>query len=158
MVWFRYISDIFFIWIHGKDKLEKFLNDLNSFDNNIKFTHESSKDSVTFLDLMVKLSKGRLTTDLQIIHTNRNQYLHFNLSHPDHTKISIIYSQAFRLTRICTFENHLLRHRFEMKSWFQWRGYWHWNKKKEILRILVNLVIKIKVSRCCWPTIRYLKY
>ena len=57
LVWFRYINDIFFIWTHGKDKLEKFLNDLNSFDNNIKFTHESSKENVTFLDLIVKLSK-----------------------------------------------------------------------------------------------------
>ena len=59
-VWFRYIGDIFFIGIHGQDKLEKFLGDLNSFDNNIKFTHKSSKENVTFLDLIVKLSKGRL--------------------------------------------------------------------------------------------------
>ena len=133
MVWYRYISDIFFIWIHGKDKLEKFLNDRNSFDNNIKFTHESSKDSVTFLDLMVKLSKGRLTTDLQVVHTNQNQYLHFNSSHPDHTKSSIIYSQALRLTRICTFENHLLRHKYEMKWWkgLSGRCFWHWNKIRE---------------------------
>ena len=32
-VWFRYIDDIFFIWNHGKDKLEKFLDDVNSLDN-----------------------------------------------------------------------------------------------------------------------------
>ena len=50
LVWFRYIDDIFFIWTHGNDKLEKFLDDLNSFDNNIKFTHESSKDNVIFSD------------------------------------------------------------------------------------------------------------
>ena len=30
LVWFRYIDDIFFIWTHGNDKLEKFLDDLNS--------------------------------------------------------------------------------------------------------------------------------
>ena len=55
LVWFRYIDDIFFIWTHGNDKLEKFLDDLNIFDNNIKFTYESSKENVTFLDLIVKL-------------------------------------------------------------------------------------------------------
>ena len=54
LVWFRYIDDIIFIWTQGKDKLEKFLDDLNSFDNNFKFTHESSKENVTFLDLIVK--------------------------------------------------------------------------------------------------------
>ena len=119
LVWFRYIDDIFFIWTHGNDKLEKFLDDLNSFDNNIKFTHESSKDNIIFLDLIVKLSKGRLTTDLHVKDTDRHQYLHFNSSHPDHTKRPIIYSQALRLGKICTFENDFLRHRDEMKSWFQ---------------------------------------
>ena len=31
LVWFRYIDDIFSIWIHGQDKLEQFLDDLNKF-------------------------------------------------------------------------------------------------------------------------------
>ena len=70
-----------------------------------------------------KLSKGCLTTDLYIKDTDRHQHLHFNFSHPDNTKRSIIYSQALRLTEICTFENDFLRHRDEMKSWFQRRGY-----------------------------------
>ena len=78
LVWFRYIDGIFFIWTLRKDKLEKLLDDLNSFDNNIKFIHESSKENVTFLDLIVKLSKGCLTTDLHIKDTDRHQYLHFN--------------------------------------------------------------------------------
>ena len=93
----RYIDDIFFIWTHGKGKLEKFLDDLHSFDNNVKFTHKSSKENVTFLDLIVKLLKGRLITDLHIKDTDRHQYLHFNSFHPDHTKRSIIYSQALKV-------------------------------------------------------------
>ena len=48
LVWFRYIDDIFFIWIHGQDKLEQFLVDLNKFHLSIKFTHESSRKNVTF--------------------------------------------------------------------------------------------------------------
>ena len=91
LVLFRYIDNIFFIWSHGNEKLENFLdNNLSSFDNNIKFTYESSKDNVIFLDLIVKLSKGRLTTDLHVKDTDRYQYLHFSSSHPDHTKRSII--------------------------------------------------------------------
>ena len=111
LVWFRSIDDIFFILTHGNDKLEKFLGDLNSFDNNIKITHESSKDNAIFLDLIVKLSKGRLTADLHVKDTDRHQYLHFHSFHPDHTIRSIIYSQALRLAKICTFENDFLRHR-----------------------------------------------
>ena len=85
--------------------------------------HESSKDNVILLDLIVKLLKGLLTTDFHVEDTDQHQYLHFYSSHPDHTKRSIIYSQALRLAKICTFENDFLRHRDEMKSWFQRRGY-----------------------------------
>lgn len=35
LLWFRYIIGIFFVWTHGKDKREKFLEGRNSFDNNI---------------------------------------------------------------------------------------------------------------------------
>ena len=98
----------FFIWTHGNNKLEKFLDDLNSLNSNIKFTHESSKKNVTFLGFRAKPLKGHLTADLHIKDTDRHQHLHFNSSHPDYTKRSIIYSQASRLAKICTFENDFL--------------------------------------------------
>ena len=120
LVWFRYIDEVFFIWTHGNDKLEKFLDDLNSFDFNIKFTHESSKDNVTFLDFMLKFSKVYLTTDLHIKDTDQHQFLRFNSSHPDHTKRSIIYSQALRLAKICTFE--MTFYDTEMKKSHDFRG------------------------------------
>ena len=64
--WLRYIDYIFFIWTHGEDKLKTFLENLNQFYPNIKFTHESSTESITFLDLRVKLSQGKFETDLHI--------------------------------------------------------------------------------------------
>ena len=76
--------------------------------------NESSKENGTFLDLLVKLSKDPLTTDLHMEYTDQHQYLHFNSFHPNHTKRSIIYN--FRMTKICFFGNKLLRHRGEMKS------------------------------------------
>ena len=38
----RYIDDIFFIWTHGEQELEKILKDLNDFNPNLSFTHEAS--------------------------------------------------------------------------------------------------------------------
>ena len=32
LLWFRYIDDIFFIWTHGKEHLETFLQELNNFN------------------------------------------------------------------------------------------------------------------------------
>ena len=63
--WLRYI-DIFFIWTHGEDKLKTFLENLNQSHPNLKCTHESSTESIPFLDLRVKLSQGKLETDVHI--------------------------------------------------------------------------------------------
>ena len=50
-----YINDIFFIWTLGENKLKIFLENLNQFPPNIS-THESSTETIPFLDLLVKLS------------------------------------------------------------------------------------------------------
>ena len=59
MIWWRYIGDIFFIWEHGQESLENFLNQLNSFHPTIKFTAEYSKETINFLDLNIRLGGGR---------------------------------------------------------------------------------------------------
>ena len=52
-LWFRYIDDIIFIWTHGEEKHTQFLNELNNFHSNLKFTYETSSCTVNFLDLNV---------------------------------------------------------------------------------------------------------
>ena len=47
-LWLRHIDDIFFIWTESEDKREGYLNCLNSFHPNSKFTHEKFKSSVNF--------------------------------------------------------------------------------------------------------------
>ena len=110
LVWFRYIDDIFFILTHGQDKLEQYLVDLNKFHLSIKLTHESSRNNATFLDVDVKFLNGRIITDLHIKATDRDQYLHYTSSHPYHTKRPIVYSQALRVSRICSFEEDFEKH------------------------------------------------
>ena len=97
LVWFRYIDDIFFIWTHGEDKLKTFLKQRNSFDPSLKITYGPRKQSLPFLDLKVKLSEDKISTDLYIKDTDRHQYLHYTSYHPNHTKRSIVYSNALRI-------------------------------------------------------------
>ena len=87
-----------------------FLNNLNNYHPNIKFTHESNKEHIPFLDLNVNLSGNKLSTDLYIKPTDRHQYLHYTSSHPEHTKKSVVYSQALRLSRICSEEKDCEKH------------------------------------------------
>ena len=51
LVWFRYIDDIFFIWTHGEENLRNFLTEFDLFSDDIKFTYEYNKDTISFLDL-----------------------------------------------------------------------------------------------------------
>ena len=39
----RYVDDIFSVWTYGKNKLDEFLESLNSFHPNLKFTSERSE-------------------------------------------------------------------------------------------------------------------
>ena len=111
--------------------LTKFLDDFNRFHHNLKFTYEFSEKSFTFLDLNVSLSNGSITTNLHIKATDRHLYLHFSSANPDHTKRSIAYSQALRISRVCSFED-FKRHTTRMKSWFLNRGYPSWLINKQM--------------------------
>ena len=54
LVWYCYIDDDFFIWTHGEQRLKSFLEDFNNYHRNIKCNnHELSKESISFLDLLV---------------------------------------------------------------------------------------------------------
>ena len=55
--------------------------------------------------------------------TDRHQYLHSTSSHPNHIKRFIIYSQALRVSRICSRESDFRKHISEMKTWLLRRGY-----------------------------------
>ena len=99
------------------------MEDLNKFEPYLKFAHEFSKESLPFLDLTIKLLAGKIKTDLYIKEADKHQYLHYSSSHPNHTKRSIVFSQALRMKRICSEEEDFKTHIGEMKSWFQKRAY-----------------------------------
>ena len=89
---FGYIDDTFFIWTASESKLDDFLERLNNFHPNLKFTHERSKEEINFLDVTVTVNHGKFITALYCKPTDGHQYLNFYLSHPSHTKSSIIFS------------------------------------------------------------------
>ena len=67
--------------------------------------------------------------------TDKHQYLDYTSAHPDHTKRSIAYSQALRLSRIYSFKNDFEKHPEEIKSCFRVRGYPDNLMKKEIDKV-----------------------
>ena len=106
-----------------QDKLVSFITEFKNYHPNRKFTYESNKENITFLDLDVSLSGNKLTTNLHTKSTDKRQYLHYTSTHPAHTKLSIIYSQALTMSRIGSNKTDFEKHVVDMKSWFQASGY-----------------------------------
>ena len=107
LVWFRNIDDIYCIWMHGEEELNIFLKSLNEFDPCIKFTYESNKESIAFLDINVSLINGKVFTDVYVKHTDRHQYLHYLSAHPYHTKLK----SQLSLARFCELVDYAVQRR-----------------------------------------------
>ena len=57
-LWWRYIDYIFFLWEHGEEKLNTFIDNINKMHPTIKFTADWSKISIHFLDVTVSITEG----------------------------------------------------------------------------------------------------
>ena len=77
------IDDIFFIWKHSEENLERFLKELNGFHPTVKFTFEKSEMKSNFLDVVIKNKSGRLSTGLCSKLVDSYKYLHYNLCQED---------------------------------------------------------------------------
>ena len=120
MVWFKYM---FFIWTHGEQELQTFLRSLNEFHTDIKFTYESSKERIAFFDLKVRVKNSKIFTDLHVKSTTRHQYFYYLPAHRNHSNRSVVFSQALRISRLCSYEESFIKHKASMKSWFLKREY-----------------------------------
>ena len=126
LVWFRYIDDIFFIWTHGREELDKFLEYANNNRHGMIFetSDESiSSERVPFLDVMVIFRDGRLHTDLYTKPTDKFQYLNFKSCHPFHQKSNLPYALALRIRRICSNTSDFKQHCSTLTNHLRKRGY-----------------------------------
>lgn len=109
--WIRFIDDVFAIWTHGIETLNKFLDYINLIHPTIKFDYTFSHKTVNFLDTTIYLNNNnQLESDLYIKPTDRTLLLHHNSFHPHSCKKGIIFSQALRYRRIIT-DDQLLQKR-----------------------------------------------
>ena len=123
LVWLRYIDDIFLIWTHDEENLRNLMAEFNLFSNDIKFTYEYNKYTISVLNLKVISSNCKLITSFYSKSTVCHKYLHYGSCHLEHNKMSIVYSQAFRIKRVCSQESHFNEHSLNLRSWLLKRSY-----------------------------------
>ena len=119
----RYIDDIFMVWKSSQDELNQFIKEINEVHPSIKFTTESSKTQVNFLDTTIQINDSKLTTKTFKKPTDRSAYLHNTSYHPNQLKNNIPFGQALRLKKICTYEDDYHQSLQQMESSFLKRGY-----------------------------------
>ena len=123
LVYLRYIDDILMLWTHGETELHRFTTHLNQAHPSIKFTVEFSREQIPFLDTLIKLHDGVITTDLHVKPTDTHNYLTYTSAHPQRCKEAIPYSQFLRVRRICTHFRDYQKHTLDLCRAFLQKGY-----------------------------------
>ena len=123
-LYLRYIDDIFFIWKNSEAELKSFIKEINEIHPTIKFDVKYSYKEISFLDTTVRItSNNELVTILHKKPTDKQSFLHHKAYHPSSTKKSIPFSQALRLSRICSDKIDYFNQLEELKLKFTQRGY-----------------------------------
>ena len=136
IAYWRFIDDVFMVWTHGPAKLDEFLDLLNSEHRSLQFTADYSH-SVNFLDVHVSICEtGNITTEIHYKETDSHQFLDPNSCHPHHIKENLPYSQALRISRICSEEEKTTSRAQELVQFFTRRGYKESQVKEQIERAL----------------------
>ena len=109
ILWKRYIDDILCIWPGSQQSLDAFIEYINKAHPTIKFTCESSPQTVDFLDITIYKgnryrSTGILDTKPFFKSTNKFQYLEYSSAHPRNIFKSLIKGESTRLLRACSDE------------------------------------------------------
>ena len=121
--WFRFIDDVDMKWTESEENLNRFFDHANNVHPTIKFTHETSRNNISFLDTYTTSENGIMSTDIYNKPTDKHQYLSPQSCHPKHCTKSIPYSQALRIKRICSNEQTTKKRLGELKCHLKKRGY-----------------------------------
>ena len=120
--WFRFIDEVDMKWTESEEDLIRFFDHANYVHPTIRFTHETSRNNISFLDTYTTCENGIMPTDIYNKSTDTHQYLSPQSCHPKHCTKSIPYSQALRIKRICSNEQTTKNRRGELKYHLEKRG------------------------------------
>ena len=85
------------------------MKELNSFSDHIKFTFESDKENINYLDVNKNLPNCHQMRNMYVKPTDRYQYLDYSSPYANHIKRSIVHSQSLRARRLYSLESDFLK-------------------------------------------------
>ncbi|OCT59451.1 hypothetical protein XELAEV_18000873mg, partial [Xenopus laevis] len=123
LTYLRYIDDIFIIWTDTEQELIQFHKQFQDFHPTINLKMNFSPTHIHFLDTTIHIRENTIQTTIYLKPMDKPPYLMYDSFHPDHTKHSIIYSQALRYNRICSDTDGKNHHLKTLKADVINRGY-----------------------------------
>ena len=101
--WGRYMDDIISVWNYGVEELKSFLEHLNFWGGDLKFTIELEEDNkLPFLDVLLLKNENSLDFKIYRKPTNNNRFVSFFFGQARQVKIGLIISLTDRIFRICS--------------------------------------------------------
>ena len=128
------------IWTGTVLEFEDFLTEINKLHKTIKFTasYDFENRSTSFLNTVITIKNGLITTDLYRKPTDKVQYLLPTSCHPKHIFTNIPYSLALRLVRICSTKEILSQRLEELSKMLLSRCY-----NKNVIKAAVDKASKL---------------
>lgn len=102
LLWRRYIDEILIFWKGGMASCEEFSGWVNALNPYLRFTNTMSNTCIHFLDLMITLTGGQLSTTLYKKPTDCNSLLLYSSHHPKTLGDNLPFRQFLQLRRNCS--------------------------------------------------------
>ena len=98
LVWQRYVDDVFGLTIGDDNTVNTLFKYINTINSNIKFTVESSKMSIPFLDINIYLNieEKKLDFGLYVKPSSKDMFLNYNSSHPKRVILNVAQNEIQR--------------------------------------------------------------
>ena len=116
------MDDCFILW-NNAIPAETFWTELNSIHPKIQFTMECSNKQMPFLDILVKLHDGKISTDIYFKPTDTHLYLNFKSCHPKACKVNIPFCLASRVVTIVSDKSQQEVRLYQLKSFLKQQDY-----------------------------------
>ena len=113
--WYRFIDDCEIPLNKREIDPVEFLNILNSVNDKIQFTMETSETHISFLDIMIKRD-DKIWMDLYQKPTDTQRYVPFSSNHPSHCKRNIPFTLARRICTIVENPHRKTKHLAELRE------------------------------------------
>ncbi|XP_069083443.1 zinc finger protein 91-like [Pleurodeles waltl] len=104
-LWRRYIDDILVVWHGSLETASTFTDWVNTLNPFLKFSSTMSTNEISFLDLLITIQNGKLSTSTYHKPTDRNSLLTYDSHHPKSLRNNLPFGQFLRLRRNCSSTN-----------------------------------------------------